>query len=174
MDRPNGPAPMMNASVSNTNRSLLRQGHTIALVCLRSSGLSQNMQRVTELRDEGPHVAMVEVVVVRPLAELREEDADAAEAGHAVGPTGALPVLGEPPQVTVQPAGSHASPVRIDRLIILVCRPAPGQQRQVNAGLDGVLDGPREPRVDLHQQCAADGIATELHLTRSLQPNGLD
>src|SRR5262249_61257205 len=86
---------------------------------LRSSELSQNVQRVTELRDEGPHVAMVEVVVARPLAELREEDADAAEAGHAVGPAGALPVLDEPPQVTRQPAGSHPSPVRHGRPIIL-------------------------------------------------------
>ncbi len=87
----------------------------------------------------------------------------------AVRPADARPVLPKPSQVTVEPTGPHAAPVSRHGRHVEAYNRAPDHQREIDASLHGVLDGPGEPRVDFHEQRAVVRVPPELNLACSLQ-----
>jgi hypothetical protein len=100
--------------------------------------------------------------------EFGGEGPDRPGPGHAVRPADASLVVPQPAQVTVQPAGPHAGPVAVHAIDRKPCRPLPDHEREVDAGMHGIVDRPGQPRIDLHQQRAAVRVTPEFHLADAL------
>ena len=114
------------------------------------------------------------VVISGRACEVTKKSCRSRSSRRCVRMVGRTQGLGEPFEIAAEPSHPHARAITVRRLKSFADRPAVDEHRKIDAGTDRELDRGRQPRIYLHEHSAPRGIAAELDLRVTIEPDRID